>query len=157
MQVVYQRCCGLDIHKKLIVACLLLMNSQGVQKEIRTFIPTRILRDTSKMGEVGHRTETFRIGFQLIESFTYLVNDLIERGKSQVRQVFFAHFFPHMFDRKSGQRNRLTHNVENVVLIHVVVLRRSTYLPQFFHERNVDDEGTTSTSSRHRSDILAGP
>lgn len=41
MQVVYQRCCGLDIHKKLIVACLLLMSSQGVQtKEIRTFSTT---------------------------------------------------------------------------------------------------------------------
>jgi transposase len=41
MQVVYQRCCGLDIHKKLIVACLLLMSSQGVQKkESRTFSTT---------------------------------------------------------------------------------------------------------------------
>ena len=37
MQVVYQRCCGLDIHKKLIVACLLICTAQGVQKEIRTF------------------------------------------------------------------------------------------------------------------------
>jgi len=37
MQVVYQRCCGLDIHKKLIVACLLRVGSQGVQKEMRTF------------------------------------------------------------------------------------------------------------------------
>ncbi len=37
MQVVYLRCCGLDIHKKLIVACLLICTSQGVQKEIRTF------------------------------------------------------------------------------------------------------------------------
>jgi transposase len=37
MQVVYHRCCGLDIHKKLIVACLLLMTSQGVHKEMRTF------------------------------------------------------------------------------------------------------------------------
>src|SRR5216683_1978729 len=60
-------------------------------------IPTRVLRDTSKMGEVGHRTETFRIGFELIESVTHLVNDLIERGKSPIRQVFFAQFFPHMF------------------------------------------------------------
>ena len=41
MQVVYQRCCGLDIHKKLIVACLLIMSSQGVQKkESRTFSTT---------------------------------------------------------------------------------------------------------------------
>src|SRR5260221_11515191 len=63
----------------------------------RAVIPTRVLRDTSKMGEVGHRTEAFRIGFQLIESVTYLVNHLIERGKSEIRQVFFAHFFPDMF------------------------------------------------------------
>ena len=37
MQVVYQRCCGLDIHKKLIVACLLLRSAQGVHKEMCTF------------------------------------------------------------------------------------------------------------------------
>jgi 2-dehydropantoate 2-reductase len=29
----------------------------------RAFIPTCVLRDASKMREVGHRTETFRIGF----------------------------------------------------------------------------------------------
>jgi transposase len=37
MQVVYHRCCGLDIHKKLIVACLLSRSAQGVHKEMRTF------------------------------------------------------------------------------------------------------------------------
>ena len=37
MQVIYHRCCGLDIHKKLIVACVLIWTSQGVQKEIRAF------------------------------------------------------------------------------------------------------------------------
>jgi hypothetical protein len=29
MQVVYPRCCGLDIHKKSIVACVLLTDSDG--------------------------------------------------------------------------------------------------------------------------------
>ena len=67
-------------------------------------IPTCVLRDTSKMREVSHRSQTFRIGFQLIESITYLVNHLIERGQSQIRQMFFAHFFPYMFheDSRSG-------------------------------------------------------
>jgi transposase len=37
MQVVSQRCCGLDIHKKLIVACLLLRSAHGEQREMRTF------------------------------------------------------------------------------------------------------------------------
>jgi hypothetical protein len=68
-------------------------------------IPTCVLRATSKMREVGHRTEAFRIGFQLIKSVTYFVNHLIERSKSEIRQVFFAHFFPDMFDRKSRPRN----------------------------------------------------
>lgn len=37
MQVIYTRCCGIDIHKKIIVACLLIASAQGVQKEIQTF------------------------------------------------------------------------------------------------------------------------
>lgn len=38
MDVVYTRCCGLDVHKAKIVACLITPGSAGqVQKEIRTF------------------------------------------------------------------------------------------------------------------------
>lgn len=38
MQVLYPCCCGLDIHKKFVVACVLTTSDDGsVQKEIRTF------------------------------------------------------------------------------------------------------------------------
>jgi transposase len=38
MQVVYERCCGLDVHKKLVVACLSIIMANGQRrKEIRTF------------------------------------------------------------------------------------------------------------------------
>jgi transposase len=38
MQVIYPCCCGLDIHKKFVVACVLTTSQDGqVQKEIRTF------------------------------------------------------------------------------------------------------------------------
>jgi transposase len=38
MQVLYPCCCGLDIHKKFVVACVLTTSTDGsVQKEIRTF------------------------------------------------------------------------------------------------------------------------
>jgi transposase len=41
MQVVYERCCGLDIHKKLVVACLIVLAANGQRhKEIRTFRTT---------------------------------------------------------------------------------------------------------------------
>jgi hypothetical protein len=58
---------------------------------------------------------------------------------------------------KSRSRNSLIHNVDNVVFILLVVLRRSTYLDQFFDERNVNNEGTTSTPSRHEPRELARP
>jgi transposase len=37
MQILYTRCCGIDVHKKMIVACLLIWTAQGVQKDIQTF------------------------------------------------------------------------------------------------------------------------
>src|SRR5690348_12664504 len=38
MRVLYKHCCGLDIHKKFVVACLLRTSAEGsVDKEIRTF------------------------------------------------------------------------------------------------------------------------
>jgi transposase len=38
MQVVYERCCGLDVHKRTVVACVLLTQADGsVQRQVRTF------------------------------------------------------------------------------------------------------------------------
>lgn len=38
MRIIHQRCCGLDVHKKVIVACLLIVQADGeLYKEIRKF------------------------------------------------------------------------------------------------------------------------
>jgi transposase len=38
MHVIHERCCGLDVHKKIVVACLILILANGQrQKAIRTF------------------------------------------------------------------------------------------------------------------------
>ena len=38
MQVVHTRCCGLDVHQKTVVACVLLTEHDGqVRKQVRTF------------------------------------------------------------------------------------------------------------------------
>jgi transposase len=38
MRIIYKRCCGLDVHKKVIVACLLLLDADGeLRQEIRKF------------------------------------------------------------------------------------------------------------------------
>ena len=38
MEVMYQRCCGIDVHKKMLVACLITLSANGERhKEMRTF------------------------------------------------------------------------------------------------------------------------
>jgi transposase len=37
MQVLHERCCGLDVHKETVVACLRLVVDGKVVKELRTF------------------------------------------------------------------------------------------------------------------------
>jgi len=37
MEVIYKRCCGLDVHKEIVVACLIIREGGKVIKEIRTF------------------------------------------------------------------------------------------------------------------------
>ncbi len=38
MQVRYERCCGLDVHKETVVACVIVPDAHGQpQKETRTF------------------------------------------------------------------------------------------------------------------------
>lgn len=37
MQVIYERCCGLDVHKRTITACVLKWSGSIWQKEIRQF------------------------------------------------------------------------------------------------------------------------
>ena len=40
MQVLYQRCCGLDVHKETVVACLRIVSGGEVIREVRTFETT---------------------------------------------------------------------------------------------------------------------
>jgi transposase len=40
MDLLYQRCCGLDVHKDTVVACLRLVSDGKVTTEVRTFKTT---------------------------------------------------------------------------------------------------------------------
>jgi transposase len=56
MEVVYPRCCGLDLHKKLVVACLIVPGVDGTpHKEIRTFgtVTDQLLSLADWLAEVG--------------------------------------------------------------------------------------------------------
>ena len=54
MQILHRCCCGLDVHKKLIVACLISLNESGdSQKEIRYF--TTMTKDILALAGVSWR------------------------------------------------------------------------------------------------------
>jgi hypothetical protein len=56
MQIVHPRCCGLDVHKKSVVACVLITAEDGtVQREIRTYatMTADLLRLAGWAGVVG--------------------------------------------------------------------------------------------------------
>jgi transposase len=58
MEVIYKRCCGLDVHKEIVVACLLIRERGKVVKEIRTFLTMTVdlvvLHDWLKAHQVTH-------------------------------------------------------------------------------------------------------
>ena len=64
MQVLYPRCCALDVHKQTVVACLRIAEPSKVTTEVRTFDTTTAslisLRDwlgeqVHACGDGGHR------------------------------------------------------------------------------------------------------
>ena len=58
MEVICKRCCGLDVHKDIVVACLLIREGGKVLKEIRTFLTMTVdlvvLHDWLKAHQVTH-------------------------------------------------------------------------------------------------------
>lgn len=49
MQVLYARCCGLDVHKASIAACVLIAESEGKQRDLRRF--GTMTRDINELAE----------------------------------------------------------------------------------------------------------
>jgi len=83
MEVIYKRCCGLDVHKEIVVACLLIREGGKVLKEIRTFLTMTsdlvVLHDWLQAHQVTHVAMEstgiyWRPVFNLLEgSFTVLL------------------------------------------------------------------------------------
>ncbi len=65
MEVVYERCCGLDVHKRNVVACLIVPGPDGLpHKQVRIFttmteahLATTYLTHTCRKGS----TKTYRL------------------------------------------------------------------------------------------------
>jgi transposase len=83
MQVVHERCAGLDVHKKTVVACVLITHSDGtLQREVRTFSTM-----TADLLLLNDWLETLRVQIVALEStgvFWQPVFNLLEDGRTMV-------------------------------------------------------------------------
>ena len=81
MQVLYARCCGLDVHKKTVVACVVLTSPDGqVHKQVRTFATTTAsllaLADWLASLQVSH------VAMESSEIYWRPVFNLLEEGRT---------------------------------------------------------------------------
>lgn len=83
MQVVHERCAGLDVHKKTVVACVLITHADGtVQREFRTFSTM-----TADLLMLSDWLETWNVNVVALEStgvFWKPVFNLLEEGRTIV-------------------------------------------------------------------------
>ncbi|KPV54797.1 transposase [Kouleothrix aurantiaca] len=77
MQVLYPCCCGLDIHKKFVVACVLTTSADGsVQKETRTF--STMTNDLLSMVDWLHSLGCTHIAMESTSAYWRPVYNLLE-------------------------------------------------------------------------------
>lgn len=85
MDVVYERCCGLDVHKKMVVACVLTPES----KEIRTF--STMTEDLLEMVNWLEQHGCTHVAMESTASFWKPIYNLLESADFQVLVVNAKH------------------------------------------------------------------
>ena len=81
MQVVYERCCGLDVHKKTVVACVLLTGPNGaVERQVRTFSTMTV--DLLALDDWLHSQDVAVVAMESTGVFWRPVFNLLEEGRT---------------------------------------------------------------------------
>jgi transposase len=89
MQVIHSRCAGLDVHKKSVVACVMLTDQQGqLHKELRTF--GTMVADLLLLGDWLHYHQVTHVVMESTGSYWKPVYNLLE-GHFELVVVNAAH------------------------------------------------------------------
>lgn len=81
MQVTYSRCAGLDVHKKLVVVCVLITQANGgVEKMIRTF--STMTADLLALDEWLRSLQIEHVALESTGVFWHPVYNLLEEGRT---------------------------------------------------------------------------
>lgn len=105
MQVIYPGCCGLDVHKKLIVACLVSTTAAGErQKETRSF--TTMTNAILALGEWLTSAGCTQVAMESTGVFWQPIWNLLE-GQFEVLLVHAQHIKATTTDSPQWKHSRL--------------------------------------------------
>lgn len=76
MELLHGRCCGLDIHKDTVVACIRLSDGSSVNEEIRSF--TTMTRDILKLGDWLREREVRQVAMEATGVYWKPIWNLLE-------------------------------------------------------------------------------
>ena len=83
MQVVHSRCCGLDVHKKSVVACVLITAPDGtVQCTVRTF--ATMTADLLALDDWLRQLEVVTVGLESTGIYWRPVYQLLEEARTMI-------------------------------------------------------------------------
>ena len=83
MQVVYERCCGIDVHKRQVVACVLQTAADGtVRRQVQTF--TTMTADLLALDDWLRQLGVEQIALESTRVFWRPVFNLLEDGRTIV-------------------------------------------------------------------------
>jgi transposase len=81
MQVVHERCCGLDVHKRSVVACVLITGPDGVvERQVRTF--KTMTTDLLALADWLQRLDVIHVAMESTGVYWRPVYNLLEDGRT---------------------------------------------------------------------------
>lgn len=103
MRTVYQTCCGLDVHKRTVMACLLTPGARGrVEKTLRTF--GTMTRDLNELAAWLQATQCQHVAMESTGVFWKPVYNVLEPVCTEVLVVNAQHL-KHVPGRKTDMKD----------------------------------------------------
>jgi len=104
MQVLYPRCCGLDVHKASLAACILVYNDSG-EPEVRRRTFTTFTKDLVRLKIWLTSSKVTRVALESTDVHWKPVWNILERGPFQLRLVN-PPAFPHHTGAQDGSQRQ---------------------------------------------------
>jgi transposase-like protein len=122
MQALYQVCCGLDVHKRNVVACLVTHSEDGVRKELGSY--STVTRELLKMADWLMNAECAHVAMESTGVYWKPVFNVLDgHGAVKTRNCSLQAQF-HRISKRWGRKRAVIAVAHSLLVIVYHVLRR---------------------------------